>query len=307
MGKVEEVKEPNRFPWITTIILVGIVGIIALFGLGMFTMTVPAGSEGVVFDSLQGGVQQGVRHEGLQMKLPWQYIQVFDMRTQKYTANASAASKDLQVVQANVALNYHLMHDTSESVYKNIGIEYEERIIHPAVQESVKAVTAKYNAEELIVDRELVKQQIQDLLATRLAGYNIVVEQISITNFDFSVEFNAAIEAKQVAAQNALQAQYKLQQVQVEQQQKVATAQAEAQAKILQAEGDANSTILRGTANANVTRITGDAEAYAIMVKRQQIDSAIISYKQVETWNGQLPTVMSGVVPFLNLGTNVTG
>lgn len=268
--------------------------IFALVLLSRLVYTVPAGGEGVLFDPFRGGVQSGTMSEGIHIIMPWTYVQVFEVRTVKFEAHASAASKDLQVVNTQVALNYHVEKGAGDWLFKNVGVNYEERIIVPAIQESVKATTAKYNAAQLIENRYEVKEKIQEELTARLAPYHITVETISITNFDFSPEFNQAIEAKQVAQQNAERAEYELQKVQVEAQQNVARAEANAQAAILSAEGDANA-----------TRIRASADAYAIQVKRDQLNPTIIQYSAIMAWDGKLPAVTSSYLPFLDISTQM--
>lgn len=198
--------------------------------------SVPAGSRGVL---LQFGAVQGKLDEGAHFVVPFiQAVEVMEVRTRKEAAEASAASKDLQTVKANVAINYHINPDTVGVLYRTVGTEYATRIIDPATQETVKAVVANYTAEELIRLRGQVKAEIDEGLTTRLAKYNIIVEVggVSLTNFEFGDEFNKAIERKQVAQQTAEQQKYELQRAELEAKTNVASAKGKAEAAKIEAE-----------------------------------------------------------------------
>ena len=164
---------------------------------------------------------------------------VMSIQTQKYEVDCEAASKDLQDVTSKIAVNYKLDSSKAIEIYRTIGLGYFEVIGHPAIQEVVKAVTSQYNAEDMILKREIVKQAIADALRVRLAERGIISEIVNITNFAFSPEFTAAIEAKVSAAQSILQAQNKLEQIKVEAQQAQAAAIGRANAVIAEADGQA--------------------------------------------------------------------
>lgn len=159
---------------------------------------------------------------GVLIKAPWpiQSLTNMNVKTQKEQQDASAASKDLQTVTATIALNYHLTPDTARKVFTQVGTNYSTVIIDPVLQESVKAVTSRYNAEELINNRAAVEKSLNDVLVAKLTDHGITIDNVSIVNFNFSDAFNQAIEQKQVAQQNAQKAQYELQ---------TATTQAQAQ------------------------------------------------------------------------------
>ena len=148
-----------------------------------------------------------------------------------------SASGDLQDVSTQVALNYHINPDTAQILYQQLGFDYSNRVVSPAIQESVKQVTARYNAENLITNRETVKGEIENQIKQRLAAYNIDVETISITEFQFSEQFRRAVEAKVEAEQRALQANNDLRRIEIEAQQAEAKAVGERQANIARAEG----------------------------------------------------------------------
>ena len=158
-------------------------------------------------------------------------------------------------------MNYKVLNSYSANVYKNIGMDYESVIITPAVVECVKAVTAKFTAEELITNRQSVSDQMMELLRAKIGNYGIDIQIFNITGFEFTAEYNAAIEAKQTAQQNALKAEQDLQRIRVEAEQTIAQAEAE-------------------------------AEAYRL--KSEQLTPEIIISNYIEKWDGKLPTVVSG-------------
>jgi prohibitin 2 len=159
---------------------------------------------------------------------------------------------------------------------------YQSKVIDPAIQESVKAATAQFTAEQLITQRPLVSQSIKEVLLQRLAPRGILVEELSITEFNFSPEFSRAIEAKQVAEQDALRAERELRRVQIEAQQRVAQAEADAKAKI----------------------VVAQAEAESLRLQREVISPALLQLRYIEKWNGVLPRFTSGdsgLVPLINI------
>lgn len=216
--------------------LVGVavlVGIVMVVVLNPFT-TIGTGERGVVLDF--GAFNGQVLTPGLHWVTPIkQDVVSVNVQTQKEETQVAAASKDLQSVSTTVALNYHLDPSKVGNIYQKIGLEYSSRIISPAMQEAVKAVTARFTAEELITRRQEVKEQIKALLLERLATEYIMVEEFAVVNFDFSESFNAAIEAKVTAEQQALAARNKLEQVKFEAQQKIETAKADAEMIKIQA------------------------------------------------------------------------
>ncbi len=229
---------------------------------------VGAGERGVVFSKL-GGVQEGVRGEGWQFKIPLVHeIIAMDVKIQKSETDASASSKDLQTVHSRIALNYHIDPNRASAIYQDVGVSYKERLIDPAVQEAVKAATAQFTAEELITRRGEVSAQIKNSLAERLLARNILVDEFNIVDFAFSDVFNEAIESKQTAEQAALKAQRDLERIKIEAEQKITSAQAEAEAQRLQ---------------------------------RETITDTLLQLRAIEKWNGVLPQVSGGAVPFIDL------
>jgi prohibitin 2 len=235
-----------------------------------------AGERGVMLNF--GAVKPTVLGEGLHFRVPiQQQIVIMDVKVQKASTDASASSSDLQEVSSTVAINYHIIPDKANVVYQTIGTEFKERIIDPAVQEVVKAVSAKYTAENLITKRSSVSDAMKSTLTERLLAYNIAVDAFSIVEFSFSKIFMDAIESKQTAEQLALKAQRDLERIKIEAEQKITSARAEAEALRLQ------------RANISID-----------LIELRKIEANI---KAIEKWNGILPQVTgNGAVPFIGVG-----
>jgi len=236
--------------------------------------TVQSGTRALVFT---WGEITSVKGEGLHFKLPIaQNVEKVDIRTKKAEAPADAASKNMQTVSTTVTLNYRLDSAKLRELYSTVGLDVESKIIAARIQETVKAVVARYTAEELLSMREQVKTEISNSLTRQLLEYHIDVAAggVQITNFDFSRSFNEAIEEKQIAEQKALTAQNNLERIKVEAEQKIAQARGEAESIRIQAEA---------------IRAQGGKE--------------YVSLKAVEKWDGKLPVYHggSGPLPFLEV------
>ena len=259
-----------------------IVVVLILFLLFAFKpwVQVGAGERGVVQNF--GAVQDVVLNEGIHFKIPVvQTVEMMDVRIQKEVTDAAASSSDLQDVALSVALNFHIIPSNANLVYQTIGVEFKERIIDPAIQEVMKAVSARYTAEELITKRPAVSSEIQTALTQRLLESHISVDAFSIISFSFSQTFTDAIEAKQTAEQNALKAKRDLDRIKVEAQQTIAAATAEAEALRLQK-----------------MNISPD------LIELRKIEANL---KAIEKWNGILPGVTgAGAIPFIGVGDVTT-
>src|ERR671925_64777 len=291
-----------------------IIGIIIISIIAVSSVrTVDAGNRGVLVQF--GNVDTDTSlDEGLHFVVPFRdnVIQM-EVRTQKIVESTTSASKDLQDVSTQVALNYHLNPDTAQILYQQLGLEYSARVINPAIQESVKQVTARFNAEELITKRETVKTEIEQQIKQRLAAYNVLVETISITEFQFSEVFARAVEAKVEAQQRALQANNELRRIEIEAQQAEARAVGEQQANIARAEG---------VRQANVLQAQGEAQAITTIDEQLRQSPSYLEWLKSQKWDGQLPLVVGGggetggETPFISIptagndntsgGTNVT-
>lgn len=262
---------PPYYKFLTIAIVIGVIGSVLVSG---SFYTVRAGEKALVFT---WGEITSVTSEGLHFKVPiMQAISKVDIRTQKAEAPAAAASKNMQNVSTVLTLNYFLDPNKLRELYSTVGLEVEKKIIAARIQETVKAVVARYTAEELLTMREQVKNEISESLTRQLAEYHIIVGAggVQITNFDFSRSFNEAIEDKQVAEQKALTAKNTLERVKVEAEQKVAQARGEAEAIRIQTEA---------------IRAQGGKE--------------YVNLKAIERWDGKLPlyTGGNGPLPFLEV------
>lgn len=233
------------------------------------------GHRGVVVQL--GAVQPTVLNEGFHFKVPFvQEIIPVEVRVQKAQSEETTSSKDLQVVNTIIAVNYRLDPNNVNILYQEVGLSYKEKIVDPAIGESLKAVTAQYTAEELISKRSEVSHKVKETLSEKLATYFMLLDEINITEFKFSPEFNQAIEQKQIAEQQALKANLDLQRIEIEAQQKIEQAKAEAEALKLQKD-----------------QITPE------LIELRRIEAQLEAIKK---WDGKLPSVTgTGAIPFLNI------
>jgi len=245
--------------------IIGVLIIVISIIAGSFA-TIPAGHRGVVirFSAVTGTIL----NEGLQMKLPFfDSVVKMSVQTEKYETGAASASRDLQDVNTTIALNWRLDPSKAAEVYRTLGLEFIDRIAAPAVQETIKQVTAKYIAEDLILKREAVKNEIQENLSNRLLERGIITETVSITEFQFSATFVAAIEAKVAAEQAVWEAKNKLERVKVEAAQRKAEAIGEADARIAKAEGEAE-----------YIRVVTDAQVAANKAVAESLTPQVLQY-----------------------------
>lgn len=250
-----------------------------LFGLYLLSpvVVVTAGDRGVM--TTFGRADDQVYQPGIHFRIPLaQSMHMMDVRLQKGEGEGDAASKDLQSVHTRIAINYHLDPKEVVNVFRNIGPSADiaaDRIIIPAAQEAVKAVTARFTAEELVSRRTEVRDAIGALLREKMQRHGLMLDEFAIVNFAFSRSFAEAIEAKVKAEQEKLKAERDLQRIEVEAKQKVASAKAEADALALQ---------------------------------RQQITADLLALRRIENereairkWDGKLPNVTGGTVPFIQV------
>ncbi|GAB1545412.1 prohibitin family protein [Scytonema sp. NUACC21] len=232
---------------------------------------VNAGERGVVMQF--GKVQNQVLDEGIHPIMPIvTSVKRLSVRVRQNTFNSDAASKDLQKITTELAVNWHIDPTKANRVYQQVGDEEQiiTGIITPAVSEVLKAATAKKTAEEIITVRTELKEEIDKNLKVRLAAYGLIVDDVSLVNFAFSPEFSKAIEAKQIAEQEAKQAEFIA---------KKATQEAQA----------------------DVNRAKGQAEAQKL--QRQTLTPELLQKQAIEKWDGHFPTVMggNGTLPLINI------
>ncbi len=233
--------------------------------------TIDAGMRGV--HTRFGEVTGKIHVPGLYFIIPFiEKVEIMDVQVQVYPAQATASSSDLQIVQSAVALNYHVEPTETANLYQNVGRQYPKRIITPALQESIKAATANYTAEELITKRAVVRDAIKALLDQKLDRHGIFVDAFNIVDFDFSENFNDSIEAKVKAEQDALTAKNKLEEVRFQAEQAIEEAR-------------------------------GKAEAMSIEAEALEKNPQVLQLRAVEKWDGIMPQVTSGEIPFISIDT----
>lgn len=235
-------------------------------------VVIPAGHIGVQVTF--GEVNQATLSEGLHVVNPLSRVKEVEVRlvTSKLQ-NASAGTKDLQQIHTDIVLNYRIDGAKAAHIYKEFGFDLQDRVILPALSESLKAITARYTSEELITKRDVVSGQVKEEVAGKLGKYGIAVGDISLVNFRFSAEYQKAIEAKVIATQSKLKAEQDLQRIEVEAKQEIAKA---------------------------------EGRAKAIQIETQAINSqggaSYVQLKAIEKWDGNLPSTMAGgATPFINV------
>jgi prohibitin 2 len=297
----EPLEGTGRSRSIVRIVVPIIIGVIIISVIAVSSVRiVDAGNRGILVQFGNVATENSL-DEGLHFVVPFRdnVVQI-EVRTQKIVESATSASKDLQDVSTQVALNYHINPDRAQVLYQQLGPDYANRVIVPAIQESVKQVTARFNAEELITKRETVKNQIEEQITARLGAYNIVVDALSITEFQFSPQFTAAVEAKVEAQQRALQAQNELRRIQIEAQQNEAQAIGEQKANIARAEGIKQS---------NVLQAEGEAQAITLIDAQLRNNPTYLEWLKATKWDGVLPLVTGGGsggqgnTPFIDIPT----
>jgi len=258
----------------------GVSGALMLLLLAMFwpLTSVPVGHVGVV--SVFGQIKETPLEPGLSLINPMAKVDDVNVQQQTSEATLEAGTKDLQNVNAKVIVNYHPEQKLVPKLMSEVGPTFPAKLIVPAVQDRLKSVTSKFNAEELVTKRDdvrrLVKQQIIEMVRERSNGM-IAVDDVILANLDFAKSFTKAIEDKQVAEQLAFKAQRDLERIKIEAEQKIAVAKAEAESLRAQKE-----------------QIT------PMLIELRRIES---NNEAIKKWNGVLPAQMLGsAVPFINVG-----
>ncbi|MCX5777744.1 MAG: prohibitin family protein [Elusimicrobia bacterium] len=240
--------------------IVIVVAVIALLaGLNPIFVVGP-GEVGVTFNRLSG--KTVAYSQGTHLRIPVVHgVTTFDVKTQRIDVRAFSASKDLQKVEVEIVINTHLRYEKVNDLFIKVGKDYVEKVIDPAVNECVKAASAQFPVEDIIVKRDQLKQQIENALREKLDFYNIVVENANLVNIKFDPEFEKVVEQKQIEEQKIKTAEYVKQQAE---QNKLAT----------------------------ITRAEGDARAQQLL--RESVNDKTIAYKWIDKWDGKLPQTMLG-------------
>lgn len=252
------------------------VAIVAVVIFAASVTIVPAGHTGVVVTL--GKVSENVLSEGFHLKAPIvQNVVKMSNQIQKCEIEgAESVSKDLQAISTTIVVNYKIGDSSSAKIYREIGRDYETIMLMPAIHESLKAVSAKYTAEQLVTSRSKVAIEIQETLEKKMEEYGILIEKFNIVNFSFSEEFSKAIEAKEVARQNLLKAK-------TEKEQAIVEANAQAEKEIIAAEAEAKAILAKAEAQ---------AEANDTIAK--SLNKNVLENNKIEKWDGKLPYATGG-------------
>jgi regulator of protease activity HflC (stomatin/prohibitin superfamily) len=321
-NRVTETTYPLK-KWIGLVLVIALLlGSLSIF-LGCVT-TVDTGHVGIV--KTFGRVEDYTFDSGMHFKTPWKSVVQMNNQVQKLTLNLSCFSSDIQEVTTDYTINYQISRTNAQALYRNVGVNYPDTVITPVAQESVKTIMANYTAEDLIGQREKLAAEIETLLSANLDKYNIEVVSSAIENMDFTDSFTTAVEAKQVAAQNKLQAQ-------IEQEQKTMEAEQAANRSKIEAEAAAEVAKIQALADMEVAQISSDSAEYqgkkeaAIALQRlasingwtvvsnsatginelykasgEKVTAEdlklgterLIEYYYTQTWDGKLPTTVVG-------------
>lgn len=271
--------------------LIGIIAAIIVLVVLSCVSYVPTGYTGIL--TTFGRVEDNTLDAGISFHLPWQNVVKMDNREQRDAFQLEAFSKDIQQVDLQGSINYNIDKTTAMRLYRDVGTDYVPILINPRIQEDVKIIIAKYTAENLIANRQVMANEIETLLRDELVSKGINVISLAIENIDFTDTFEAAVEAKQVATQERQRAQ-----TQQEQQTMEATQKAERERIAAQAAAD----VEKINADARAYAIKAEAEAQAEANKKinESLTVDLINYNQVNRWDGKLPTVTSDTIPILN-------
>ena len=272
---VGEFKRPS--PRTVSILILLIIILVVVWGTFVI---IPAGHRGVVL--WWGSVENRIMGEGLNFKVPFaEKVIKVDVKVQPHPfKEIDASSKEYQIVKMTGMMNFHIDPAYVNDLYQKVGLDFADKVIDPAFNDFVKEVVPTYPIGEVLPKREEIRKRAMTKLGDNLSRYHIIVDDIYFASIRFSPEYEGAIEAKQVAQQQVETQKQVLAQREIEAQQKVATAKGEAESILVVAQGQAK-------ANDALSR---------------SISSILVQYKSIERWNGILPQVSGGAVPFIDLG-----
>ena len=268
-----------KMPRPKTILILVVLLILFIVSWGSFAL-VPAGHRGVVL--LWGSVEKRIMGEGLNFKAPIaETIIKVDVKVQPHPfKEIDASSKEYQNVRMTGMMNFHIDPGYVNDLYQKVGLDFADKVIDPAFNDFVKEVVPTYPIGEILPKREEIRKTAMKKLGDNLSRYHIIVDDIYFANIRFSPEYEKAIEAKQVAQQQVETQRQVLAQREIEAQQKVATAKGDAEAIF----------------------VVAQEQAKANEILAQSLTPILVSYKSIERWNGILPQVSGGAVPFIELG-----
>lgn len=277
-------------------IILTLVIILGLIAFATCTARIPTGYTAIV--TTFGKVSDNTLEAGFHVKSPFQKITLMDNREQKRTFVTEAFSSDIQQVDINGSVNYAINKSTAMTLFKEVGVDYFDKLVYPRMLEITKGVFSKYTAENLVAYRQVLSETILKDLGEELEPYGINIISISIENIDFTDAFTDAVEAKQVAAQKKLQAE-------IEQSQKTMETQQQAERQKIQAQAEADVAKINADADAYAVKVRAEAEAEANKEIAESLTKELIEFNTIKQWNGELPTYVSGegsaTLPILNL------
>jgi regulator of protease activity HflC (stomatin/prohibitin superfamily) len=279
----KEYKNSAIIPAVVAVVMIGI----------SCVSYVPTGYTGIV--TTFGKVEDGTKDAGTVFKQPWQSIVKMDNRVKEMSMDLSAFSSDIQEVATSVSVGYRINQANAMTIYKSVGKKYEDTLITPRVLETVKAVVAHYDASSLISNRDAVAAQMDAKLREVLAEYNIDLQYISVTNFDFTDTFTDAVEAK------------------VKAQQEKEKAETDAEKRRVEAQATADADLIAANAEAEKSKVAADAELYVAEKKAEanralndSLNSNLLEYYKITNvdslWNGELPAYVGdgNSIPIIN-------
>src|SRR5512136_2801623 len=277
----ERTIDVGEFKWPSprTIGVLILLFVILIVGWGTFVI-VPAGHRGVAL--WWGSVEKRIMGEGLNFIVPIaERVIKVDVKVQPHPfKEIDAASKEYQIVKLTGMMNFHIDPSYVNYLYQKVGLDFANKVIDPAFNDFVKEVVPIYQITEILPKREEIRKRAMMKLGDNLARYHIIVDDIYFANIRFSPEYERAVEAKQVAQQQVETQRQVLAQREIEAQQKIATAKGEAESILVVAQG----------------------QAKANEILSRSITPILVSYKSIEKWNGVLPQVSGGAIPFIELG-----
>ena len=277
-------------------VLVGLILVLALLLYSTCTARVPTGYTGIL--TTFGKVENYTMEAGFHIKSPFQNVILMDNREQKTSFTTQSFSSDIQQVDIVGSVNYAVNKSTAMTLYREVGTDYFTILVMPRLLENTKAVFSQYTAENLVAARAELSQTIRDRLSREMEHYGITVVSVSLENIDFTDSFTDAVEAKQVAAQKKLQAE-------IEQEQATMETRQAAERKKISAQAEADVKKVEADAAAYEIRVRAEAEAEANKSVAESLTADLISYSEIQKWNGELPAYVNGnggtTMPILDL------
>lgn len=297
---------PNFFENKPVRIVFFVIGLVVCIWLTMTVIQiVPAGHRGVLLTF--GKVEEINLGEGIHIVAPWQSVVMMPVMIQKAEITESTASNDLQEITTKLAVHYRINEALAWKVYQTMRVDYLHLLIEPVIMEELKATTADWTAEHLIIERPLVVIQLTETLDKRLSEFGIEVLTVNFIDFQFSPEFWEAIERKVVATQDALTEKNKVEISRFQQLQNIINAEGQYNVTVIRANADAQLKIITAQAEAQKILIEAEARAKAIKLITDQMTPEYAQYLLLTQWNGEYPDVMLGDISDLGIILNVPG